>query len=433
MNYRKTLLTVLLSTVVVIESAASGQVFNAIVASDGSGDYTSVQAAIDAAPEHATRPYLIFIKNGQYEGLVDIPEEKTFIHLIGQDAEKTVICHLMHCGGKDAKDFEYSVNNPQSINYRHHAVMDNWGRDFYAENITIENTWGTGRQAGPQALAIRTFADRMAFYNCRFRSFQDTWFTTVDDHHRHYIKDCLLEGAVDYIYGSGDVLAEGVTFYNVRSGAIITAPCHTNARYGYVFRDCIVDGNVNAADGKVKLGRPWHNSPVNVWINTTMRIPVAPEGWTDMGTSPRLFAEYGSHDSEGRLLNLSQRKTKYTYKDRSTGNTISGTSPVTISAEEASRYTYENIIMADDQWNPRLFMAPLAAPAKFKYRKGKLYWQTVKGARGYIVVDDAGRVVAITPQCSVVTHARSASYTVRAVSEYGHLGEQKSLTTKSVK
>ena len=177
----------------------------------------------------------------------------------------------MHCGGKDAKDFEYSVNNPQSVNYKHHAVMDNWGRDFYAENITIENTWGTGR-----------------------------------------------------------------TFYNVRSGAIITAPCHTNARYGYVFRDCIVDGNEKAADGKVKLGRPWHNNPVNVWINTTMRIPVAPEGWTDMGTSP-----------------------------------------VTISAEEASRCTYENMIMGSDQWNPRLYMKPLAAPAKLRYKRGVLQWKPV--------------------------------------------------------
>lgn len=424
MNYKKTLLTVLLSTVTVIGSTASDRVFNAIVASDGSGDFTSVQAAIDAAPEHGTRPYLILIKNGQYEGLVDIPEEKTFIHLIGQDAEKTIIRHLMHCGGKDAKDFEYSVNNPQSVNYKHHAVMDNWGRDFYAENITIENTWGTGRQAGPQALAIRTFADRMAFYNCRFRSFQDTWFTTVDDNHRHYIKDCLLEGAVDYIYGSGNVLAEGVTFYNVRSGAIITAPCHTNAKYGYVFRDCIVDGNEKAADGKVKLGRPWHNNPVNVWINTTMRIPVAPEGWTDMGTSPLLFAEYGSHDSQGQPLDLSHRKTSYTYKERNTGSTLSGSSPVTISTEEASRCTYENMIMGSDQWNPRLYMKPLAAPAKLRYKKGVLRWKPVSEARGYIVIDEADRIVAVTSQCRLAVNGSSRSYTVRAVSEYGHLGEK---------
>lgn len=422
MNYKRTMLSVMLSIMTAIGCQAANGVFDLVVATDGSGDYRTVQEAIDAAPEHATRPYLIFIKNGVYDELVDIPKEKPFIHLIGQDAEKTIVRHMMHCGDAKSKDFEYSVNNPQSVNYRHHAVMDNWGSDFYMENITLENSWGTSRQAGPQALAIRTFADRMAFYNCRFRSFQDTWFTTVNDTDRHYVKDCWIEGAVDYIYGSGDVWVEGTTFYNVRSGAIITAPCHTYARYGYVFRDCIVDGNRLAADGKLKLGRPWHNNPVNVWINTRMRIPVAPQGWTDMGTVPALFAEYNSRDAEGRVLDLSQRKTSYTYKERDTGNRISGSSRTALTAEEASRYTYEDVVMGSDQWNPRCMMEPLAAPSKAVCKKGRLRWESVQGASGYVVTDAADRVVAITSRCSTTVDGGSRSYTIRAVNEYGHLG-----------
>ena len=230
MNYKRTMLSVMLSIMTAIGCQATNGVFDLVVATDGSGDYRTVQEAIDAAPEHATRPYLIFIKNGVYDELVDIPKEKPFIHLIGQDAEKTIVRHMMHCGDAKSKDFEYSVNNPQSVNYRHHAVMDNWGSDFYMENITLENSWGTSRQAGPQALAIRTFADRMAFYNCRFRSFQDTWFTTVNDTDRHYVKDCWIEGAVDYIYGSGDVWVEGTTFYNVRRGP--SSPHHATPTHG---------------------------------------------------------------------------------------------------------------------------------------------------------------------------------------------------------
>ncbi|MBR1402287.1 MAG: pectin esterase [Prevotella sp.] len=428
MNCKKALLSIVLGAVA-LGATASDRVFNLIVAGDGSGDFTTVQAAINAAPANATHPFLIFIKNGIYDELVDIPEDKPFIHLIGQDAENTIIRHTIHCGGKDSQNFEFSVNNPQSENYKHHAVVDNWGSDFYAENITFENSWGTSRQAGPQALAMRTFADRMAFYNCRFRSFQDTWFTTTVDQHRHYIKDCFLEGAVDYIYGSGDVLAEGTTFYNVRSGSVITAPCHTNARYGYVFSNCIVDGNKQAADGNLKLGRPWHNNPVNVWINTCMRIPVAAQGWTDMGTIPRLFAEYNSHNSNGSQLDLSQRKTSYSYKERDTDNIISGSSPTTISKEDASRYTYENIIVGSDQWNPRLFMQPLAAPTKMKFKKGVLQWKPVKDACGYIVTNNAGKVIAVTTKCRLATKERDASYTVRAVSKYGHLGEKQRLHT----
>ena len=368
MKRTKTILLSLLVSVIGYSQNNVNKVFDMVVASDGSGNYTSVQAAINAAPEHSTRPYLIFIKNGIYDELVDIPAEKTYIHLIGQDAKSTIIRHTMHCGGKDSQQFEYSVNNPQSENYKHHAVMDNWGSNFYMENITLENSWGTRQQAGPQALAIRTFADRMAFYNCRFLSFQDTWFTTTNDTDRHYIKDCYLEGAVDYIYGSGDILAEETTFYNVRSGSIITAPCHTKARYGYAFLNCIVDGNQKAADGKLKLGRPWHNNPVNVWINTKMLISVAPEGWTDMGTIPYLFAEYRSHDNQGKLINTGKRKTVYTYTDRNTGNKYSGSSQTTITASEAAKYNYQNMIMAADGWNPRSYMESLPAPEKLYYK-----------------------------------------------------------------
>lgn len=36
--------------------AAGGDVFHAVVAADGTGDYTSVQQAIDAAPSERTAP-----------------------------------------------------------------------------------------------------------------------------------------------------------------------------------------------------------------------------------------------------------------------------------------------------------------------------------------------------------------------------------------
>ena len=425
MKRTKTMLLSLLVSVVGYGQNKANKVFDMIVASDGSGNCISVQAAINAAPANSTRPYLIFIKNGVYDELVDIPAEKTYIHLIGQDAKSTIIRHTMHCGGKDSQQFEYSVNNPQSENYKHHAVMDNWGSNFYMENITLENSWGTRQQAGPQALAIRTFADRMAFYNCRFLSFQDTWFTTTNDTDRHYIKDCYLEGAVDYIYGSGDILAEETTFYNVRSGSIITAPCHTKARYGYAFLNCIVDGNQKAADGKLKLGRPWHNNPVNVWINTKMLIPVAPEGWTDMGTIPYLFAEYRSHDNQGKLINTGKRKTVYTYTDRNTGNKYSGSSQTTITASEAAKYNYQNMIMAADGWNPRSYMESLPAPEKFYYKKGVLHWKSVKGAKGYLVTNDKNEVVGIVKDNHlIITQKHSQLYTVSTINHYGHIGNK---------
>lgn len=292
----------------------SSSPYQAVVALDGSGDYTSIQDAVNAAPDNRQEPWLIFLKNGSYREQVIIPATKTYIHLIGQDKNKTIIHHCLNVGGKPEEGTEpaktaywkHSVHNPSSeVHKLEGSVVYIKGDHFYTENISYLNDWGVDSQNGPQALAMSSQADCAAYNNCIFRSFQDTWMTSRTDSHRLYAKDCWIEGAVDYFYGSGDALLENCTLYNLRSGSVIVAPSHKNVRFGYVFRNCIVDGNAAAADGKQKLGRPWHNSPRAVYIHTTMRIPLAPEGWTNMGAIPGLFAEYDSRDAEGNVLDLS--------------------------------------------------------------------------------------------------------------------------------
>lgn len=426
MKKLKTCLMILLiaATTTTKAQEAQSRVFDAVVAADGSGDYTTIQEAINAASPTQARPYLIFIKNGRYTELIDIPENKVGLHLIGQDPAKTIICYTLHSGGQNDKEFKFSVNNPESSAYKHHATAEIAAPDFYAEGITFENTFGVERQSGPQALAIRTLADRQALYNCRLRSFQDTWFTSPNDQHRQYVKNCWIEGAVDYMYGGGDVLVEQSTFYNVRSGSVITAPCHKeNAKYGYVMRDCIVDGNTHAADGRQLLGRPWHNAPITIWINTTMRIPVAPQGWTNMGAIPKSFAEYNSHDEKGNLLDLSQRKTAYEYTIRQTGDKVSGNRKTTISKHDAdSLYTYQNIICSHDGWNPRQLMQQLPAPSKVRTSRHQISWKPVSKAIGYLVTDDKENVIAITKDCRCNIIDNSKRYRVRSISESGSIG-----------
>ncbi len=344
--------------------AQADMAYDAIVAQDGSGKYTTVQAAVDDAPSNCTWPWRIFVKNGSYEEQVTIPKEKTYIHLIGEDRDHTIIHLRMNVGGKPkegeaeekTKYWECSVHNPASGVYQYkEAVCNVWGDHFYAENIAYVNDFGVDMQSGPQALAMSTQADCVAFYRCAFRSYQDTWMTSKNDSHRLYVKECYIEGAVDYFYGGGDALLENCTFYNLRSGAIIVAPCHKEAKWGYVFKNCIVDGNELAANVKrwgVKLGRPWHNSPKAVYINTTLNIPIAAEGWTNMGTIPALFAEYGTRDTEGNEVDLSQRKTTYQTKESE------GSCRAVITQEEAEKYTYEEIIVGKDGWNPRSQMKP---------------------------------------------------------------------------
>jgi len=404
--------------------------FHAVVAKDGSGNYNTIQAAINAMPEGLNSPWLIFVKNGAYREQIIIPETKTFIHLIGQDKDRTIIHHRLNVGGKpeEGQDsgktayWKYSIHNPESEVYKiEGSVMLIKGNNFYSENISYINDWGVDTQRGPQALALKTQADCVAFNNCVFRSFQDTWMTSPrNDAFRHYAKDCWIEGAVDYIYGGGDVLLENCTLYNMRSGSVIVAPSHKTAKFGYVFRDCIVDGNKEAADGKAKLGRPWHHSPVAVYIHTNMRIPIAPEGWTNMGTIPALFAEYDSCDAEGKILDLSKRKTEYQGRG---DYPPSGSCRATITKEEADNYVYENIIPGNDGWNPRKMMEKPIAPNKLKKQNQMLHWENVPGAIGYIVLNGQD-VIALTKntECALPPITEK-ELKVCAVGQYGTLGD----------
>lgn len=401
--------------------------FDAVVAQDGSGDFTSVQAAIDAAPDSASTPYLIFVKKGSYEEQVVVPETKPYIHLIGQDKEQTIIHLTLNVGAEpENKDEDFwisSVHNPASpVHDFEGAVVVIHAPHFYTENISYVNDYGVSAQNGPQALAMKSHADCAAFNNCIFRSFQDTWMTTVEDNERHYVRDCWIEGAVDYLYGGGDVLVENSTFYNVRSGSVIVAPCHENAKYGYVIRDCTVDGNEQAADGRQLLGRPWHNNPRAQFINTTMRIPIDPAGWTDMGTSPGIFAENGSHDIDGNPLDLTNRKTTYKYTTRE-GEKRSGTSRVSITDAEADSMIYENIIPGNDGWDPRSMMRTLPPPANVSVSDSHVSWDAVPDARGYVVMDGDEVVGFSTGTRCNLTQSPKGEVKVRAVNAYGSLGK----------
>ncbi len=395
------------------------RLFDAVVAADGSGDFLTVQAAVDAAPEARIAPYIIFVKNGEYEELVKIPASKPFIHLIGQDREKTVIKYWINNGGQGDTGWEYSTNNPASKTYGYQGVFQIDATDFYAENITFLDSYGVETQSGPMGLAMRSCNDRLAFNNCAFRSFQDTWFTsTTNIADRHYVNNCLIEGAVDYFYGAGDVYVENSVFRQARAtGSVIVAPCHKEGtKYGYVFDRCVLDG----PGSQHKLGRAWQNEPMAVFLNTTFKTSFAPEGWSEWHIAPKLFAEYNSVDAEGNPLDLSSRRTEY----KVDGQADKVKRQAVLSDEDAVRYTYANVVEGADDWNPHKFFEAVDAPANLAVSaSGALSWDPSEYAVCYIVINGDDNVVEITTDTSFapVSRAASDSYTVKAVNEYGSL------------
>ena len=152
----------------------TARLYDAIVATDGSGDYMTVQEAIDAAPEGRAIPWLIFIKNGEYKEHVDIPKNKPYLHFIGQERDKVIITDDKLCGGDNA--LHVSVGATVVVN----------ANDCYFDNLTLENSWGHDKQAGPQALALNTTGDRTVFKNVAMLSYQDTWITPSTSNYRAY-------------------------------------------------------------------------------------------------------------------------------------------------------------------------------------------------------------------------------------------------------
>lgn len=409
----------------------TAKLFDMVVAADGTGDYKTVQEAIDAAPTSRIAPWLIFVKNGKYEELVTIPQNKPFIHLIGQDKEKTTICYWINNGSSTDIGWEYSTNNPSSNTYGKQGVVQVNATDFYTENISYINSYGVERQAGPMGLAMSSRADRQAFNNCKFRSYQDTWYTDVRNaSDRQYVNNCLIEGAVDFYYGAGNNYVENSTFRLAREGSVIVAPGHqAGTKWGYV----MVDNTIDGCGGNNKLGRAWTNQPIAVWINTTLKTSIAAEGWSEWHIAPKLFAEYNTMDADGQPVDLNNRRT--TYKVDADKLAPGETSPVTrqavLTAEEAAQYTYEAVTSGTDDWNPRKFFEPVDAPANLVYNAADrtLTWTKSNYAICYVIINQDDQVVGFTKDNVFTTDGQSSQYGVCAVNEYGSLSQISTVNT----
>ena len=290
----------------------------------------------------------------------------------------------------------------------------------FIENLTMENTWGHEKQAGPQALALNTVGDRIAMNHVRLLSYQDTWITTSTSNNRHYIRHSLIEGAVDFIYNSGNVFLDGDTLeINRPSGGYIVAPSHAaDVRWGYVFQNSIIRPlrGMNVTD--VWLGRPWKNSPKTVYINTQTFVNIPAKGWYEtMGGLPVLWADYNTVDADGNPVDLSQRRDTYYYVNDN-GERIYGTAKNYLTDEEAAQYTIKNVVGGSDSWQPDLMCEACEAPQP-EMKDGVVSWQPVPFAICYVVTCN-DEVVGFTTQTSYPVAAEGV-YQVQAVNEYGGL------------
>lgn len=290
------------------------------VAKDGSGNYTTVQAALDAIPEGNDKPFTVYIKNGVYKEVIVVDARKNFVTLIGEDKYKTLLTFDNHAGTR--------LPNGDTLNTWTCASFFVYGNDFHAENITFENT--AGFTAG-QAVGLRIEGNRVSLKNCRITGNQDILFLSGSGV-KHYFRDCYIEGTTDFIFGAATAVFQNCHIHSKKNSHVTAASTNSIIPFGFVFFDCklTADSTIN----KVSLGRPWSPTASVSYINCWMDKHIIPEGWNNWkNPANETTARYAEFNSSGPGANKEAR-VKWSRQ---------------LTAEEASKYTLKNIL---GEWDP---------------------------------------------------------------------------------
>jgi pectinesterase len=298
------------------------------VAQDGSGQYKTIQEAVNAVRDLSQQQVTIHIKKGIYHEKVVIPSWKTKVYLLGEDKENTIITNAdfsgkPYPGGKDA------YGRDKFSTYTSYTVLVQ-GNDFKAENLTIENASG---RVG-QAVALHVEADRCVIKNCKLIGNQDTVYAAKEDS-RQFYQDCYIEGTTDFIFGEATAVFSNCMLKSLANSYITAAATTPRQQFGYVFFDCKL---ITTSDiSKEYLGRPWRPYAKVAFIHCDMGAHILPVGWNNWGnTENERTVQYSEYESKG---NGASAKARAGWSKQLTIN-------------EVKVYTIDNILGGADHWDP---------------------------------------------------------------------------------
>jgi pectinesterase len=278
--------------VIMIFMRVSGQT-NITVAQDGSGNYSTVQQALNQVPLHNTKPFIIFIKDGIYKEKLHLDSFKNFVTIIGEDQFKTILTFDDHTG--KVSQIGDTINTKTSYSFLIKA------NNFTAQNITFQNE--AGFSAG-QAVALESDGDKAQFFNCRFIGNQDVLFTN-NENSRQYYKDCYIEGTTDFIFGSATVWFDDCHIHSKKNSHLTAASTPQDHEFGYVFNDCVLTGDTSLH--AVSLGRPWRPYASVTYIHCYIDEHIKPEGWSNWNKTENYktarFAEYENYGPGSQKTN----------------------------------------------------------------------------------------------------------------------------------
>ncbi len=308
------------------------------VAADGSGQFRTVQAAVNAA---TSAGLVIRIAPGTYKEKLTIAADRIQLRGTGKSPGDVVLTWDDSAGSAGGTGKSGSVNVT--------------GNDFYAENLTIQNDWERTHargQEGSQAVALYITGDREVLRHVRLLGYQDTLYAASTACHqpldngnpcaasRQLFEDCTIAGHVDFIFGDAKAVFDHCEIHGVAHETVmLTAQSRLFPQEdsGYLFLDCTITADPGV--GTLVLGRPWRTYATVLFVNTTVRgASIAPQGWQEWAgrLATSTYAEFNTHMADGKPVDVSQR--------------IAPSRQLT--AAEAAKLTVQAWLKGPDGWNP---------------------------------------------------------------------------------
>lgn len=343
------------SAVAIVGCNAAGDDFHAVVdarheADHGLPVFTSIEAALKAAPADSEKPYRILIRAGEYREklLIDKPN----IHFVGEGMQKTRIHYDDYAGKPDGEGgqlgtFRSFVVKVTSTDVHFYRLSIENRFDFLANDARSKED--PSRVSGSQAVALHLDkgSDRILARDVQLLGHQDTLYANGE---RAWFDQSRIAGNVDFIFGAGNVAFTDTEIVTTARGkahdvhGYVTAPStDIGSEFGFTFINCNLTREPSVPDDTVSLGRPWHPTTTfpdgryanpdaigkSVFIGCRMAAHIKETGWSRMGgTAPNgermyfypqdsRFYEYGSegpgaHRNEHRRRLSSAEVKQYT-------------------------------------------------------------------------------------------------------------------------
>ncbi|XP_024400053.1 pectinesterase 2 [Physcomitrium patens] len=297
---------------------------NAVVAQDGTGQYQSIQAAVNAAPSGGTR-WVIYVKKAVYNEYISIPKDKKNLMMYGDGPGQTVIT-----GSRSVKGSGLSTMYTATFEIRAPGTI--------LRDLTIQNTAGP---VGEQAVALRAAGDQQAYANVFLEGYQDTLYAHTL---RQFYSQCSIYGTIDFIFGNAAAVFQSCNLFArpgmASSQNIYTASGRTDPseNTGFSFLSCTVGAAPGLADSfPTYLGRPWKAYSRTLFIKSSLAACVNPEGWLLWNNDPNSgnSVTYAEYQNSGPGADTARR--------------VSWSKQISIA--EASKFTVSSFI-AGQEWLP---------------------------------------------------------------------------------